>query len=76
MLTLYYAPNACSRASHISLAKSGLAYEARRVNLAQGEQRTPEYLKLNPNGKVPTLVGTTWSRNLPASVPLISNSPM
>lgn len=56
MLTLYYAPNACSRASHISLAKSGLAYEARRVNLAQGEQRTPGYLKLNAKGRVPVLV--------------------
>ncbi len=56
MLTLYYAPNACSRASHITLAKAGADYTARRVNFAQSEQRTPEYLKLNPKGRVPVLV--------------------
>lgn len=56
MLTLYYAPNACSRASHITLAKAGADYTARRVNFAQSEQRTPDYLKLNPKGRVPVLV--------------------
>jgi glutathione S-transferase len=53
---LYYAPGACSLASHIALEESGIPYETERLNLAQGDQRKPEYLKLNPNGKVPTLV--------------------
>ena len=56
MYTLFYSPNACSLASHIALAESGLPYEVRRVNFAENEQRSPEYLKHNPNGRVPALV--------------------
>ncbi len=56
MMKLYFARNACSLASHIALAESGADYEARRVDTAKGEQRSPEYLKLNPKGRVPTLV--------------------
>jgi glutathione S-transferase len=55
MLTLYYCPGACSLAAHIVLEESGEKYEGRKVNLAQGEQRTPEYLKINPHGRVPAL---------------------
>jgi len=53
---LYYSPGACSLASHIALEESGIPYETHRVNTAAGEQRQPEYLKLNPRGRVPTLV--------------------
>ena len=56
MYTLFYSPNACSLASHIALAESGLPYEVRRLNFAENEQRSPEYLKHNPNGRVPALV--------------------
>jgi glutathione S-transferase len=55
MLTLYYSPGACSMASHIGLEESGAAYEGKLVALAKGEQKTPEYLKINPRGKVPAL---------------------
>ena len=55
MLTLYYAPGACSMAAHIVLEESGEKYEPRRVDLAGGEQRTEAYLKLNPQGRVPVL---------------------
>jgi glutathione S-transferase len=55
-LTLYYAPGACSFASHIVLEESAQPYEARRMDLRRGDQRTAEYLKLNPNGRVPCLV--------------------
>lgn len=55
-ITLYYAPGACSLASHIALEESGLAYEAVKINTAAGEQRAPAYLKVNPRGRVPTLV--------------------
>jgi glutathione S-transferase len=55
MLTLFFSPNACSLASHIALAESGLPYQLRRVNLAKDEQRSPEFLKHNPNGRVPAL---------------------
>jgi len=55
MLTLYYAPGACSLASHIVLEESGETYEPKKVDLAGGEQRTEAYLKINPLGRVPAL---------------------
>lgn len=55
MLTLFYAPGACSLASHIVLEESGEKYEGKRVNLAAGEQRTEAFLKINPQGRVPAL---------------------
>jgi glutathione S-transferase len=55
MLTLFYAPGACSMASHIVLEESGEKYEARRMDLSKGEQRTPEYMKIHPLGRVPAL---------------------
>jgi glutathione S-transferase len=55
MLTLFYAPGACSMASHIVLEESGDKYEAKRMDLAKGEQRTPEYMKIHPLGRVPAL---------------------
>ncbi len=55
-LKLYYGPGACSLAPHIVLEELGFAYETQKLNLAEGDQRKPEYLKLNPAGRVPTLV--------------------
>src|ERR1700740_2406174 len=55
MLTLYYAPGACSMAAHIVLEESGEKYEPKKVDLAGGEQRTDAYLKINPQGRVPAL---------------------
>lgn len=55
MLTLYYAPGACSMAAHIVLEESGEKYEPRKVDLAGGEQRSEAYLKINPQGRVPAL---------------------
>ena len=56
MLTLFYALNTCALASHIALEDSGAAYEAKRLNFAENEQRKPEYLKINPKSRVPALV--------------------
>lgn len=55
MLTLYYGPGACSMAAHIVLEESGEKYEPKRMDLAKGEQRSEEYLKMNPQGRVPLL---------------------
>ena len=66
MLTLFYAPNACSMAAHIVLEESGQKYEAKKMDLAKGEQKTPEYLKIHPLGRVPALRlddGTPLSEN-------------
>ena len=56
MLTLYFTPGACSMAAHIVLEESGEKYEAKKVDLAGGEQRTEAYLKINPLGRVPALL--------------------
>ena len=56
MLTLYFAPGACSMAAHIVLEEGGERYDARPILLANGEQRSEAYLKINPQGRVPTLV--------------------
>lgn len=56
MITLFYAPNTCSLASHIALEEAGADYEARRVDFAANAQRSPDYLAVNPKGRVPALV--------------------
>jgi glutathione S-transferase len=55
MLKLYYSPGACSLASHIVLEEAKAPYTTQRVDLKAGEQRSPEYLKVNPKGRVPAL---------------------
>ena len=55
MLTLFYAPAACSMAAHIVLEESGEKYRPRRMDLSKGEQKSPEYLKIHPLGRVPAL---------------------
>ena len=54
-LKLYYSPGACSLASHIALEEAGAEFEAVRVSFAEGEQRKPDYLAINPKGRVPAL---------------------
>jgi len=56
MLTLYYAPNTCSLASHIVLEEVGAGYEARRIDFAKTQQQSADYLKINPKARVPALV--------------------
>ncbi|MGQ0529347.1 MAG: glutathione S-transferase family protein [Panacagrimonas sp.] len=52
---LFYSPGACSMAPHILLEELGLAYESIRVSVAEGANRKPEYLAINPRGRVPAL---------------------
>jgi len=56
MPTLHYAPGAASFCVHWLLIELGVPFELRKVDLAAGEQRRPDYLALNPAGVVPTLV--------------------
>ena len=66
MPTLCYAPGACSLAPHIVLNEGGQPFELRRVNLADGEQRTDAYKKIHPQGRVPALIlddGTVITEN-------------
>ncbi|MGH8516343.1 MAG: glutathione S-transferase N-terminal domain-containing protein, partial [Panacagrimonas sp.] len=52
---LFHSPGACSMAPHIVLEELGVPYEAVRVVIAEGGNRTPEYLSVNPRGRVPAL---------------------
>ena len=56
MLTLYFTPGASSMAPHIALHEIGALFESRPISLANKENRTPHYLAINPEGKVPTLL--------------------
>src|SRR6201993_5613091 len=56
MLTLYFSPGSSSMAVHIALHEIGADFERRLVSLARGEQHKPEYLAVNPEAKVPTLL--------------------
>ncbi|MEK7887942.1 glutathione S-transferase [Burkholderia contaminans] len=53
---LYYSPGAASMAVHWMLIELGVPFDTRLVDIDTGAQHSPEYLRLNPAGRVPTLV--------------------
>jgi glutathione S-transferase len=55
-ITLAFAPGTCSRVPMIALEEAGVPYEARLIRFMKGEHRSPDYLALNPAGKVPALI--------------------
>ncbi len=57
MLKLYHSPaSVCSIKVRVALAEIGLDFEGVTLDLSKGEQNNPEYLALNPNGVIPTLI--------------------
>lgn len=56
MLKLYYVPDTCALASHIALEEAGADYETVRMAFATKDQQKPDYLAINPKGRVPALV--------------------
>ena len=56
MIKFFYAPNTCALASHIALMDAGATYETVRLDFRKEDQRKPEYLAVNPKGRVPSLV--------------------
>ncbi|MDO9417208.1 glutathione S-transferase family protein [Pararhizobium sp.] len=55
MLKLYFAPKTCALASLIALEEAGLDYTVERVDMAVQAQRSPDYLAINPKGRIPAL---------------------
>lgn len=55
MYKLYYSPGACSAAIHVALNEIGAPFEIENVAVPMGQPKSPEYLKINPRGAVPTL---------------------
>ncbi len=56
MLTLHYHPGNASLAPHVLLHELDLPFQLQRVDRMAGQHKTPEYLRLNPNGQIPVLV--------------------
>ena len=56
MIDLYTAPTPNGWKASVTLEELEIPYEVHPINLLAGEQRDPEYLKLNPNGRIPTIV--------------------
>ncbi len=56
MTTLYYSPGACSMAIHVLLNALDIPFKAEKISLAEGQNKTEAFLKINPRGQVPVLV--------------------
>jgi len=56
MIDLYSASTPNGWKASIMLEELGLPYELRRIDISKGEQKTPDYLKINPNGRIPAIV--------------------
>ena len=56
MIDLYTAPTPNGWKASVALEELGLPYEVHIVTLLAGDQKQPEYLQLNPNGRIPTIV--------------------
>ncbi|MEP9402802.1 glutathione S-transferase family protein [Sphingomonas silueang] len=57
---LFYSNGACSLAPHIALEETGAPFEPIRIDMAAGEQRRPEFLRINPKARVPALAVDDW----------------
>ena len=56
MIDLYTAPTPNGWKASITLEELGIPYEVHLVNLMAGDQKQPDYLKINPNGRIPAIV--------------------
>lgn len=54
-MKLYYAPGACSLGIHLLLNEAGAPYERVKLDMRAGDLQKPEFLAINPKGKVPAL---------------------
>ena len=76
-IVLYYAPLTCSLVPFITLTEAGADFEVHAMDHRKRERFSPEYLKLNPNHKVPALVvdGRPLSENVAIAVWIADNFP-
>jgi len=68
MLKLFYGPNTCALAPHIALNEAGADFDLVKIDTAKGEQRTAEYLAINPKSRVPALA---TDRGILTEVPVL-----
>lgn len=68
MIDLYLAPTANGLRAAVALAECGLDYRCHKIDLAKGEQKTPDYLKLNPAGQIPVMVDQDGPNGKPVTL--------
>ena len=56
MIDLYTSPTPNGHKASCTLEELGIPYEAHAINLTQGEQKTPEFIAMNPNGRIPVIL--------------------
>jgi glutathione S-transferase len=76
-LQLYYAPSTCATAPYINLTEAAAEFDVRPLNPRKQQNRTPDYLALNPMHKVPTLIvdGQIITENVAIQVWIARNFP-
>jgi glutathione S-transferase len=76
-ITLHFAPNTCARVPLVALEEIGIAFSVEIIAFMKGQHRSPEYLELNPTGKVPTLIvdGQPLTENVAILLWLADNFP-
>jgi glutathione S-transferase len=76
-IVLYYAPDACSLVPYLALTEANANFEVRTLNLRKEQQKSAEYLNLNPKHKVPLLVvnGQPLSENIAIQIWIARNFP-
>jgi GST-like protein len=68
MIELYSWTTPNGHKIHIMLEETGLPYRVHKINLGAREQTTPEYLKVNPNGKIPAIIDTEGPDGKPLAI--------
>ncbi|PTN42023.1 glutathione S-transferase, partial [Achromobacter xylosoxidans] len=53
--TFYTAPGTCALATHIALHEAGADFDLVKLDMGAAQQQSPEYLRVNPKGRVPAL---------------------
>jgi glutathione S-transferase len=76
-LTLYYAPLTCALVPYVSLTEAGARFAIRNINTRNGQNRSPEFLAVNPKHKVPVLVidGNPLTENVAIQIWIARNFP-
>jgi len=68
MVDLYAAGTSNGMRARIALEECGLAYELHPVDIAKGEQKTPQFLAMNPNGQIPVIVDSDGPGGKPVTL--------
>ena len=55
-LTLAFSPVACSLVPYVLLSEAGAEFDTLNIDMSRNQNHSPEYLRINPKGKVPTLI--------------------